>query len=79
MNEIEEKEDLFYSEFLDKAISYCRGEKKTDGIQVRNLIAAAGVVSRQKQTRGAMKALQYQILRDTGSGLIEDKRKKLKI
>ena len=68
---IEQKEELFYSEFLDKAILYCRGDKKTEGIQVRQLIAAAGVVAKQKQTRGAMRALEYQIERDTGKGLLK--------
>ena len=72
VDQIEEKEDAFYSEFLDKAILFCRGDKKTDGIQVRQLIAAAGVVAKQRQTRGAMRALTYQITRDTSRGLLPD-------
>jgi hypothetical protein len=65
IDQIEEKEDDFYCIFLDKAIDYGNGAPKADGVQVRQLIAAAGVVAKQRQTRGAMKALAYQIARDT--------------
>jgi hypothetical protein len=67
---VEGKEDDFYVLFLDKAIGYANGDKKSDGVQFRQLVAAAGVVAKQRQTRGAMKALSYQIARDTGRGLL---------
>ncbi|MFA6992901.1 MAG: hypothetical protein WC269_06575 [Candidatus Gracilibacteria bacterium] len=70
LNQVEEKEDDFYVKFLDKAIGYANNEKGTDGVQFRQLVAAAGVVAKQRQTRGAMKALTYQITRDTGRGLL---------
>lgn len=76
MNEtvIESKEDDFYAKFLDKAICYADGKKGTDGVQFRQLVAAAGVVAKQRQTRGAMKALSYQIARDTSRGLLPNKK-----
>jgi hypothetical protein len=61
---IEQKEDKFYSIFLDKAIDYADGDGKCDGVQFRQLVASAGVVAKQRQTRGAMKALSHQIWRD---------------
>lgn len=69
-NQVEEREDDFYVKFLDKAIGYANGDKKVDGVQFRQLVAAAGVVAKQRQTRGAMKALTYQIARDTSRGLL---------
>lgn len=68
--QIEEKEDSYYNVFLDKAVSFANKEKGVDGIQFRQLVAAAGVVAKQRQTRGAMKALAYQIARDSKRGLL---------
>jgi hypothetical protein len=69
LDQIEEKEDTFYMGFLDEAIGYAKGVKTADGIKFRQMVAAAGVVARQRQTRGAMKALEYQIERDLGKQL----------
>jgi hypothetical protein len=70
VDEIEEKEDSFYSLFLDEAIGFANEVKNVNGIKFRQLVAAAGVVSKQRQTRGAMKALSYQIARDSKRGLL---------
>lgn len=70
VDDIEEKEDSFYSLFLDEAIGYAKETKNVNGVKFRQLVAAAGVVSKQRQTRGAMKALSYQIARDTKRGLL---------
>lgn len=67
---VEEKEDSFYIMFLDKAIGYAKNEKGTDGVQFRSLTAAAGVVAKQRQTRGAMKALTFQIQREASRGFL---------
>jgi hypothetical protein len=69
-NQVQEKENSFYSMFLDKAIGYAEG--KVEGVQFKHLVAAAGVVVRQKQTRGAMKALSYQIARDQHRGVLPE-------
>lgn len=65
---VEEKEEAFYMQFLDMALEYAKGGKDADGIQFRQVVAAAGVVAKQRQTRGAMRALSYQIARDTHGG-----------
>ena len=70
---IENKEDEFYLAFLDDAIGFATGAKKVDGVKFRQMVSAAGVVAKQRQTRGAMKALDYQIERDTGRGLLAKK------
>lgn len=65
--DIEKKENDFYHEFLGKAIEFARNPKQSsvNGIYFKSLVAAAGVVAKQKQTRGAMNALEYQIQRDS--------------
>jgi hypothetical protein len=70
IKEIEDREDGFYMLFLDKITDFANHKKGVDGVEIRQLVAAAGVVAKQRQTRGAMKALTYQIQRDTGRGLI---------
>lgn len=76
IRKIETKEDAFYSTFLDKAILYA--DKKFDGVQFKALVAAAGVVARQKQSRSAMYMLAYQIERDTAKGVFIDESMKRK-
>lgn len=68
--EIEKKENQFYKLFLDKAVQYAN--KKYDGTDFRQLVAAAGVVARTKQSRSATRVLVYQIERDTARGLLAD-------
>ena len=65
---ISTKEEKFYGIFLDKAIGYADGN--VEGIQFRQLVSAAGVVAKQRQTRGAMHALRYQIARDHKKGIL---------
>jgi len=66
------QEDAFYATFLEKAIEYANNGPKADGVQFRQLVAAAGVVAKQRQTRGAMRALSYQIARDGKRGMLPD-------
>lgn len=61
---IEQKEMEFYNIFLDKAQEFVSGGKVT-GIEMRQIIAAGSVVAKMVQTRGAMKALEFQIKRDS--------------
>jgi len=56
-DQVEEKEDSFYVQFLDMALLYAKGDKKADGVQFRQVVAAAGVMAKQRQTRGAMRAV----------------------
>lgn len=56
----------FYGEYLNKAIAMVKQTKEApDGVLFRSITAAAGVIAKQRQTRGAMKALDHQIKRDT--------------
>jgi len=67
-NRINELEDRAYEACLGTIIKYSRGE--AEGVQTRLMVAAAGAIAKQRQTRGAMAALQYQIARDTHKGLL---------
>ena len=62
--QVEEKEDSFYVKWLSKAEDFVDGKKDCDGVRFRALTAAAGVVAKQRQTRGAMRALDFQIERE---------------
>lgn len=72
-NEIESSENEYYKVFLEKAVGFARDPEKAkiNGIYFKQLVAAAGVVAKQRQTRGAMKALEYQIRRDTALGRLD--------
>jgi hypothetical protein len=65
---IPELENQFYFKYLKTAIEFY--DDKVEGIKFRALTASAGVVAKQRQTRGAMTALSYQMARDRGKGLI---------
>ena len=69
LEEVEEKEGDFYVTTLEKCLDYAR-HGKTEGTEVRQLIAMAGVVAKIKQTRGAMQSLDAMIARDKMSGVI---------
>lgn len=69
-DQINSKENEFYMKFLDEALGYANDSKGANGVKFRQIVAAAGVVAKQRQTRGAMKALSYQIARDTKRGLL---------
>lgn len=74
---IEKHENDFYAKFLEKAIDFADGKKTIDGLKFRQLVAAAGVVAKQKQTRSAMNALRYAIERDSARGLFNDEARPL--
>jgi hypothetical protein len=63
--------DSFLEIYIQQAIDFANGNSKIDGIKFRALTASAGVVVKDKQTRGAMKALDFQITRYTGSQMTE--------
>lgn len=68
---IEAKENEFYSLFLDKAIAFAKSPKgaNLNNASFRQIVSAAGVMAKQRQSRLAMKALQYQINKEAG-GLV---------
>jgi len=58
--------DSFLEIYIQQAIDFANGKGKMDGVKFRAMTAAAGVVAKDKQTRGAMRALDFQIQRWSG-------------
>jgi hypothetical protein len=63
---IENLGDNFLEIYIQQAIDFANGKGKIDGVKFRAMTAAAGVVAKDKQTRGAMRALDFQIQRWSG-------------
>jgi hypothetical protein len=67
LEEVEEKEVDFYVVSMEKAMDYAK-HGKTEGTEIRQLIAMAGVVAKMRQTRGANRALDAMVARDKLGG-----------
>lgn len=56
---IEDAEDSFYTQYLEKAIGYIKGE--TDGVHMKQMSVACGNIAKMRQSRGSMAMLKYKI------------------
>jgi len=56
---IEDAEDNFYTQYLEKAIGYINGE--TDGVHMKQMSVACGNIAKMRQSRGSMAMLKYKI------------------
>lgn len=65
-DEVETRENEFLFNYMEAANKLVCGDSSMDNAKFKMLSVAAIVVARNKHTRGLMKALNHQILMDTG-------------
>jgi len=68
---IEDAEDAFYTQYLEKAIGYINGE--TDGVHMKQMSVACGNIAKMRQSRGSMAMLKYKIdMNEAGAQDVRD-------